>query len=222
MKIIEFCGNPGSGKSTVCTELLKQLTELGFQAYDYNDLKQPKYYKNIKYLLQKDCRNTFRELLALRKGSGVFSKRNYIYSFKCAVVVTQLKQWEEKEAIDYILFDEGIVQYITTLYHGVNIPQEFLESKDILNSIKNFYQKDNVYLINCVIEEEENVNRLKKRSREKDRFLLEDDKDMREALQLKRNNLDSVIYAVNPRNCITIKLDNTDDACNIVKNYIGV
>lgn len=217
MTIIEFSGTPGCGKSTLCARLLEKLVEdEKCCAFDYNEIKNKNKIYNLKYVLMKKNLKLIYSILKY----GLKNNKNHrtiIYSIKCAVIIDQIRQWSEEKNIDYLLFDEGILQYITTLSHGIKIDY----SIDLINDVLcEFYANKNVFVINCRLNINENMRRLKLRNRENDRFLIKNDLELQDALALKKYNIEKVVADLSPINQMNINAEDTDIALEMIINKI--
>lgn len=201
MKIVELCGNPGCGKTTISKQLVSELMEKQYKVFDYNDIKPKKYIYNIKYI------RSFKSIRAIKKlykyGKNSDFKKRLVYSVKCIVIINQLAYWESIENIDFIVFDEGIIQYLSTLSHEVEIDDRRLQ---LVDCVKEIYQNEKYYLVDCRVSLDENIKRIQGRNRIGDRFVSDEFKRQVELLTLKRNNLSTLIQFINPQRLIEIDM----------------
>lgn len=218
MKIIELCGNPGCGKTTLCGLLADRLREQGLRVFQYNEVKETKMVRNLKYFRSGECRRTAGVLF--RYGSRIhLNKRTFLYSVKCAVILEQLRRWKQRQKADYILFDEGILQYMTTLSHGVRMDAGADKALALLSA---YYSDPDYYVMNCRVSDAENVRRLRARNRQGDRFLMEDETSQLQALSLKQENIDKVIDGVSPLHLCQVDTGDKEKALEVMLGEIGL
>ena len=65
MRVIEFCGTPGCGKTTLCDQLLDELKAKGFTANNYNELKGSISKGFFHYLFKKRFFGSFMRLMTV-------------------------------------------------------------------------------------------------------------------------------------------------------------
>ncbi len=212
MMIVEFCGNPGCGKSTVCRLVLEKLRERGIAAFDYNERKERSKLANLRYLLSPGRPAAAAALWRFGAGSGV-NKRTFVYSIKCAVVLEQLKRWRDDPACQAVLFDEGLIQYITTLSHGTVLGEL---DKDVTRLLRDFYGSAEVYVVDCVLDTAENARRLNERNTAGDRFVSDDFWAQSARLALKRANIDAVLEQARPANLLRVSTEDSRQAADTV------
>ena len=200
MKILEFCGNPGCGKSTVGALLLEELLKDGSTAFDYNQIKEKSKIRNLRYILSAQSLKMICSLLRFGSLSHI-SKKTLVYSVKIAVIVEQIKRWSQKGDIEYLLFDEGIIQYLTTLFHNKRITSEISIPEKCLGP---FYGSYDITIINCSVDINENIRRLNNRNRSNDRFVMGDANAQKAALELKQYNIDTILSGIDPEHVIRI------------------
>ena len=219
MKIIEFCGNPGSGKTVLCKQVLERLRSEGKNAYDYNELKEKNIFRNVRFIF---FHRVFKVALYLFFFGIRFhiNKRALIYSVKCGVIIEQVHRWEMDINIDYVLFDEGIIQYITTLAHGFLIDESV---KTALTLLDDFYLNKDIYVLNCIVRDDVNVERLRNRNRPKDRFVKYFDDELLNSLSIKRKNIDFVLSILKPRRVFNVNTEDKLAATSLIlRNIDGI
>ena len=212
MMIVEFCGNPGCGKSTVCRHTLELLRERGIAAFDYNERKERSKLANLRWLLSPGRPAAAAALWRFGAKSGV-NKRTFVYSIKCAVVLEQLKRWRDDPGCQAVLFDEGLIQYVTTLSHAVKLGDL---GEDVTKLLREFYGSTDVYVADCVLDMKENAARLNKRGTAGDRFVSDDFEKQSAMLTLKRANIDAVLEQVRPVNLLRVSTEDSRKAAETV------
>ncbi len=193
MKVIELCGNPGCGKSVLTGNLIRALRERGLHAEDYNDVKPGRYWKNLRYLFSWRTIAAAASLFAF--GKNVPFRRRLVYSVKCAVIPKQLACWEKAKRTDFVIFDEGIIQYVSTLSHGICLSGSDLRSLAFLQQI---YRDARYAVVDCILPISQNIERIRGRARKGDRFVSEDDDEQKRLLTRKRENLTTILQWLCP------------------------
>ena len=203
MRIIEFCGTPGCGKTTLCDQLLDELKAKGFTANNYNELKGSISKGFFRYLFKKGFFGSFMRLMTVM---GFPNRDRIIYGMKIAVVRCQIDEWSKNGKTDYLLFDEGILQYITSLSHGKPIAN--LEK--LPKVLKPIYESADTYIIDSQVDIDTNIERLKKRANQGDRFLAGDTEEQKATLELKFKNIQAVLAHFAPSKLLQIDTANGD------------
>ena len=184
MKIIEFCGCPGCGKSTVCDALEKELTQAGYRVIN---LQKRKKCDTIGKKIDKIIR-TFQ----YRHYGANRNLKHILYSIskdhKWADRILEAKWLISRHGdYDYVLFDEGGIQFVSSLTED---SEESLERvQKVMNS--NFYVVPTI-LFQCHLSQDENIKRLLGRNKAGDRFVTKDESEMRKCLEAKEWLLNSV------------------------------
>ena len=212
MRVIEFCGTPGCGKTTLCDQLLDELKAKGFTANNYNELKGSVSKAFFHYLFKKGF---FGSCMRLMFVMGFPNRDRIVYGIKIAVVRCQLDDWSKSGKTDYLLFDEGILQYITTLSHGKPIAK--LEK--LPKVLKPIYESANTSVISCSVDIDTNIERLKKRGNKGDRYLTGDIEQQKTNLELKSKNIQAVIAYFAPSKLLQIDTANSD-ALNEINGFV--
>ena len=204
MKIIEFFGLPGSGKSTLCKEIIQQMGE-GRRIYTYQDITRavstrkrripysilvhmnPFRWKYI-YLLRRFCKQyesvskqAIRVLIALYDISSlirVFSKTGIV------------------------ILDEGFVQNLTSIAH-----LHAVAANDRLKVLVEYIQHHlDIFVVECRVDEEAVISRLRARGR-KDRFnTIQQHADLCNALRIKKDNLAIVAKQFGRFECVDLNV----------------
>ena len=218
MRVIEFCGSPGCGKSTVCGMVLRDLRDRGIAAFDYNERKERSALGNLRWLLAPGGVRTASALWRFGAKSAV-NKRTFVYSVKCAVVLAQLRRWGGDPACEAVLFDEGLIQYLTTLSHGRELGTL---SEDILAPLRALYHSADVTVIDCVLDMEENAERLNRRNEAGDRFVTGDPAEQRALLSRKRANIDAALEQVRPVKLLRVSTADSRQAADEVLSALDL
>ena len=211
MIIVEFCGTPGCGKSTLCAMLKRELLTRGYSVENLQEVYEPRTFQGkierrinkLKYqyaFFNYKRRKMLSYMASKDDASGYWRQR----ILEAAYRIRQA----EKKGIQIGLFDEGIIQFITSMYHE----REFDNKVDkLIEDIdKNIYG-DRVILVNCILDMDENYRRLKTRGRAGDRFLVGNDIDNKEALKAKKKKIDYIFEHMSNKKNIIIDMKNYED-----------
>ena len=137
---------------------------------------------------------------------GFPNRDRIVYGIKIAVVRCQIDEWSKSGKTDYLLFDEGILQYITTLSHGKAIA----DLEKLPKVLKPIYESTDTYVISCSVDIDTNIERLKKRGNKGDRYLIGEAEQQKANLELKDKNIQAVIAYFAPANLIKIDTASSD------------
>ena len=211
MMVIELCGNPGSGKSTIAKELIKHLASKGFTIMDarkpydsYHGFLRTfiKYRIALLYRIDKEARKVYRMMCRFSSENSMeqndkwarrFQRLAYIYS------------WAQGKT-DFLIVDEGPIQYLTSFFYLseiTSIPEKL--KTDILSRFYDFDQ----CLLSISVPVEENVIRIMRRGKNNDRFNSDSVEETTRLLALKNRNVQNVIRILGLEHVHTI--DNSSD-----------
>ena len=221
MKIIEFCGNPGVGKSTLITALTKEMrhrkkkticyipgTKAGL---DYRLLVSKLIYKYYENRFSRN--NCFK--VPYKEYNDSLSKYLDVDSARWAVLCLLffIEQLTDKN-IEYLLADEGFINRTTSLMYDRNFNKEEL---DFFTSFFNscVYDKYDIHIAYCYVNQEQNVERIQKREKPC-LYKLDDEDEMRKKLYIRESNIKSLINSVKHKGVINIQTDsyNISDVCD--------
>lgn len=217
MKIIEFNGVPGCGKSTVCQEIYRYYIENTDQRVIYykNPLHKSIIVKFFQcfYVLYKAMINKkqrkfllavfhFASVMLCHNGLAINILYQFQYLFKMVIIADYCEKRKRESRTDIILIDQGITQYIVSALYGKNYKRE---------SIEKFFSKicfysDDCYVIECLADIKQVLNRLKKRENGKSRIERLGCEQWEEKLLQQRGVFDDMrqIYSKHIKNIIRI------------------
>ena len=160
----------------------------------------------IAFMYRKDrrARQLYRHLLEFTQENGTeqnlkwatkFQRLSYVYS------------WAH-DRCDYLLVDEGPIQYLTSFYYQsiiTGIPEELKQE-----IVSKFYSSE-YYILSVSVPIEENVKRIRNRGRINDRYIMETAEETKGLLEIKNTNIQNVINFLGLERVYSI-----DNSCNIV------
>ena len=222
MTIIEFCGTPGCGKTTICNQIEGVLLQ---QGYNVVNLHKKIYRYSNKFTFLNRIINKLLECIykfyplnkQLKKALQVLSPYRSNDSTDWINRILGYYYWvriAEKKGVEIALFDEGCLQFITSIFHEKKV--EF-DSKDIVDALKSIVYRNRTIFIDCLIDINDNYQRLLSRNRKDNRFFNGDEKSIVKLLKQKRENIDIVLGILEPDNQIILNLSSDD---NDIKSII--
>ena len=220
MKVIELCGNPGSGKSTIAKKLIEQLKAEGHSVinarmpYNHYQGLLRLYIKNkIAFMYRKDkaAKKLYRQLLEFTQNNRAeendkwatkFQRLSYVYS------------WAHDKC-DYLIADEGPIQYLTSFYYQsliTGIPEKVKQE-----IVSRFYSTE-YCILSVSVPIEENVRRIRNRGRANDRYIQGTAEETKRLLETKNGNVQNVISLLGLERIYSI--DNSGNIDTAIKDAI--
>lgn len=214
--IVEFCGIPGSGKTTISDQVLKTINEKENNRTFYPRnviLGKNQFWGKVIHRLDRHffrCYQfgkrkkiiTLAEKIAKEKNA---KNQKYIYRL---IELTEAihRQQHEKN----MMLDEGIIQYLTSLSYDKEL--EMNEQMDELIQIV-FPQIQDYYIIDCEISLEESINRLNKRNRKQkhDRYNIDDLQLQKKIMSVKQKNIRHLMNHPYVQKKRVLKIDMTEN-----------
>lgn len=195
MLIVEFCGTPGCGKTTLCDEVEVELRALGYRVKNYQKPKQRvTFLERAKGVWIRCC---YRYLCANKKIKAALKtirpymkEDSHFYWVDRILELYYVIMQGEKVGEQIALLDEGCIQFITSVFHEKKVPPGI---QPLVDALADEFYKNHTIIYNCQIDLEENYRRLLKRGKSNDRFLKEDKLESFQLLSQKRENIESVL-----------------------------
>ena len=221
MKIIEFCGNPGVGKSTLITALTKEMRHRRIKTICYIPGTKPglDYSFLASKLIYKYHENRFSQnycnKVPYKEYSDCLSKYIDVDSVRWAVLclIFFIEQLTDKN-IEYLLVDEGFIQRTTSFVYDRNLNKEEL---DFFTSFFNgcVYEKYDMHIAYCSVNQERNIERIQEREKPC-LYKHDDENEMKKKLYIRNSNIKSLINSVKHKGVINIQTDsyNISDVCD--------
>lgn len=222
MVIIEFCGTPGSGKTTICDRIEEELQQRGICVRNLQKRSFPATYRDkLRVVIE---RFRFRNYVpnrrlkkALRTLLLYFDKNSLIHWPNRILESFYRTKKAEKHGIEVGLFDEGCMQFITSVFHEKEIPDEIQSVVDSL--CKELYREEAVFF-DCHIGLAENYERLEERGKPDDRFLAGSREENLALLKTKRECIDTILGMLNGQTIMRVDGTDTEQAVNEILKVI--
>lgn len=199
MILIEFCGTPGCGKTTVCDEVEQELLGLGYSVKNLQKRKFPATYTDkIQVVIERFCFRHVPHNRKIKKALQVikpYLAEDSLINWPDRILEVSYRiKKAEKAGVEVGLLDEGCLQFITSVFHGKTVTKDVQCLIDVL--VKEVY-KNRTLIFDCKIDELENYQRLVKRNKPDDRFLTGGKENSLFLLKQKRNNISIVLEMLN-------------------------
>lgn len=189
MKIIEFAGLPGCGKSTLCKCFIENFSKKN--VYTYGDIIRFVSTKKRRivygsFVLFNPFRWNFLKLLKNLTNEYDNVSIQAIFILIALYDITGFLKIFKRNSV--VILDEGFIQNITSIAH-LNLMDDDKALNDLVSYIKS---KRDILSVNCFANEETVISRIRNRNG-RDRFnLIKDDEDLKKAFVIKQNNISLV------------------------------
>lgn len=223
MYIIELYGLPGCGKTTLFKNVLRALRCDGYKVENLQE--KPLRYSRLERKMCELALKLDKDSRYLRKSArkiyekGLPDAKNYWV--ERIIQACYLAKRAEKQGLEIALFDEGCLQFLTSIAHEDELGES---EKSFFKEVYEFlYKGRNTLIINCEIEKEESVRRMKERNRPGERFLFGTDEEILNRMRIKEENLKEASLMFPKEDVFSIKMDSRDymtELEKIVKNRI--
>ena len=204
--IIELCGLPGSGKTTIVesmklnTHLADRNEFLSQNTIRFRILKKLVYFSFFRLPLLNDI-TLIKEYLQTYPPC----EKKYV----CRLLDMYVAYQSAKKNVIYVL-DEGAIQYITSICYN----SQMVSNDDLAKIVKLFYKRNKSYVSFVEVEIQDSIKRIKKRNFPYDRYNLDSDEKMRILLEQKAQNIQTVLKVA--ENNRTIKVISLKDIKRII------
>ncbi len=217
--VAEFCGAPGTGKSTLIAACQKELARQGFRVIRLTNIRRKKSFigKKIRALRIRTREKLFSFYLKHNKSARSYLAYTSKYPPRAAKFIRKLLfslfclRFLNYRSYDYLFCDESFIQNVTSTAHDREFTKDELEwFSGFLN--ENIYSKYRISVVNCCLDLEENINRIEKRNQQGDWFNIGTREEKAERLKVKTRNIEEIIQRIECDRVITC--DTADsDAC---------
>lgn len=227
MLIVEFCGTPGCGKTTLCDEIEQELQLLGYKVKNLQKRKYPvSFADKVAVAVERFCFRHApcnRELKKALQVLRPYIDESSLINWPDRILEASLRIANaEKAGVQIGLFDEGCLQFITSVFHGKTVTEDVQSLIDVL--IEKIY-KERTIVFDCQMDETENYQRLAQRNKSDDRFLIGGKEISLRLLKNKRKNIDAVLGMVartsNKLLACSSDFPTKEEVINQIKNLQG-
>lgn len=189
MRIIELCGIPGAGKSTLIKNLKQSNPDITFLTRD-DILCQNKLIRHYNTFFQLVlCKIGFewKELKPIYRFISEYPNHEIIFEVRLIDLFRKLRKRRNRNEV--ILLEEGPIQYLSSIPFDVRLKnsENLYDSVDLLDAEK-------YIIVDCQCEIDTSITRLKHRSKGSDRYSNKSNEELKQLLEVKRNNLDTIIH----------------------------
>ena len=221
-KLIEFAGLPGCGKTTLVNQLIAELqNKFSYKIIKRSDIS---YHINImwKYKWTIPFYFIFFSFLYGNYKLKInliryicqypFNRFSPIYAIYILLVIKELPSVNFQNKI--IILDEGVIQFMTSIPYEYNIKRNIV-LQNIIVDLQNILS--NCLCINCEINIDEAIDRIRKRGKQ-DRYKFSE--NLKPLLNTKAENLNFLIKKICTSTISINMMDSTDDKLNQIINNI--
>lgn len=217
MYLVEFCGLPGTGKSTLCKTVERDLAGKGAKVKNLQLIPlgyawKERQINKVEMFFDRDCRriaSLFRKSFPDKEDG-----RYWILRIRQNILIAKKAR---KSGLEVATFDEGCIQFVTSVFHGVEMKEKELGfAKEVFRIAYGGYD---TIVFNCALEMGENVRRIRNRNRAGDRFLADTDEEIERRLVIKRKNIENCVALVNKENVKEIDMLSYDMASHEVISW---
>ncbi len=218
MTIIEFFGCPGSGKSSICRLVMEGLAAEGYTVRNIhrNELRKGKLSRKILSAKALTSRRTHGLKKAVDDYAATLPKQHCPWKRDIINSAYKLGQRYVKET-DYVLFDEGPTQYITSIPHSNKVTDKI---KPLIREVNRAFYGHKVVAFYVVAGRNEIIERLRRRGKPGDRFVTEDEDEMRQLIDTKISNIEYISEMLGYSELHRIENDDLDRAAKEVIRLI--
>lgn len=195
MILIEFCGTPGCGKTTICDRIEEELQQLGIPVRNLQKRGFPATYRDkLRVKIERFRYRNYIPNRRLKRALEVllhyYDKSSLIHWPNRILESFYRARKAEKSGTEVGLFDEGCIQFITSVFHEKEIPDEI---QSVVTTITEELYRDRTFFFDCYLELTQNYERLEGRNKPDDRFLAGNREENLALLKTKRARIDTVI-----------------------------
>ena len=164
----EFYGLPGAGKTTLINPLIQNLVSKGYKVAGRPEIYDRLYYRQTKLLILAEMLLHISNLKLYYRIWKLHNKSdnpNKKYYKRLVFLIHQILMMAKSNKYDIIICDEGIIQYISSLFF-----QDEFKGYDIMQKISGNLQNNiNICPVFCSITIEESLRRMNERPYGQDR-----------------------------------------------------
>lgn len=223
--IVEFYGLPGSGKTTIVNETIKELKDK-YKVFTLDDVyfyKQGKFNELLIYIKSIIYFDNFRLIISLLRCFKSISRERLSDSLRLLKFRYQLIKFYQKENFDVLILEEGLIQYLTSVAYKnpLNLDQMTKLFKSTEIDAKDYYY------INLFIDKHESLDRIRKRAlldknTAKRRTDSLGDEYALTVLAVTKTNMDLINGLIqNQKNVIISSMNTINESVNLITSFVN-
>lgn len=219
--IIEFCGTPGCGKTTVAHALQEKLIAQGYTVVNIHEKERSAsavgrlqhYAHSLAYRMygkSSAIRRALETYIANNETNGAAVWTNCILENVYSTDINERKY-------DFVLMDEGVIQFLSSLGHDHRLTEEI---EPVMALLRKLHYDRGIFVAECFVDTDENIRRIIGRGRQGDRFLQDSGPQARALLNVKQQNIDRICSCLDPAMRHPLDTVDRDEAVNRLLEYI--
>ena len=196
MIIVEFCGLPGAGKTTLCDKVESECAALGYSVKNLHTRKA------ADSLAKKVKKAVLRNKYTNWQGNREF--KSLLDSFSSGYTDDRTAAWIDRllemnylihnsNDLDIALFDEGFIQLISSICFDKPVKT----NDSLFECVQNIISEFDYVIVNCQIPVKESYDRVIKRNRLNDRYVGKYD-EVTALYTMKDNNVRAIFDVIKP------------------------
>ena|GEM_PF-5866115 len=195
MKVIELCGLPGCGKSTIVAEIKKNYQKQGILTAQslYRNRWKIMNNKHAQFIVGLFCLNHLNVniLIILYTLSFRVNRERFWHLLGFIAFNTRLyKKYREDSHDDYLFLDQGVAVSLTSISHESMIKENFV-FMHLVKALKKKY--NNIIYINCNIDKQQLIRQIRMRNKVGHRFdSISSTNELGDLLDVRKYNLELV------------------------------
>ena len=219
MIVVEFIGCPGVGKSSICRFVMDSKSKEGYSLANIhrNELRDgaiTRKYISARSLFSNDCSE-------LRKATDHYMKsipdsQNRVWGRDLLIAAYKLNL-RKNRSLDYVFFEEGPTQYVTSIAHQKEITKTIQPVIDAMNRTIYIHDTIGIYV---KADLHDIIARIISRNKATDRFKADDAETMYHQLLVKQRNIEFLIDRLQYKALYTVENTVLSDAVEKVLNIL--
>ena len=219
MVVVEFIGCPGVGKSSICKSVMNSKSKEGYSLANMHrselrDGAIARKFISARALFSNDCSE-------LRKAADHYMKRipdsqSRVWGRDLLIAAYKLNLQKTK-SLDYVFFEEGPTQYVTSIAHRKELTQTIQPVIDAMNHTIYVHDTIGIYVIADL---HDIIARILNRNKTNDRYKSDDAETMYRQLLVKQRNIEFLIDRLHYKALYTVENTVLPDAVDQVLNIL--
>lgn len=215
MILVEFCGAPGTGKSTVAGRLVEELRKENISVLTRNDILSEesgsagKLRDLLMSIIKHPALSLYTYSTCLEYGAKV---SNFRYASRLLKLVFLLEKAMAKNEYRICVLDEGIVQYITSIPHDKTIKDTGAVRK-LIHKLQLLFSETR--FVFCDLDKETIYNRLINRESSGARIAALSPEQKKKLIDVRVKNMDYIRTGLNGSRVYTVDMSQSSDRIDL-------